>query len=314
MSFASKAKNELCKPEKERDCCSKAELAGVIAFAGIINLSGRKRFLKINTENASVARRIFNLIKWVFNIHTKVIIKKNRSQRFSGSFALVIEDWEALSTLLKGIKLINKTKENGMVTNFRNSDSITHTECCKKAYIRGAFLGGGSITDPEKNYHFEIVTHHFLLSKDLCGLINSFGLDAKIVVRKSNYVVYFKGSDNIVDILNIIGAHKSLMELENIRIFKEVRNNVNRVVNCETANLEKTVNAAVKQIQSIELIAKHIGIENLPDNLKEIARMRLEYKESTLKELGEMMHPPIGKSGVNHRLRKLQEIAERIIK
>lgn len=312
VSFSSKAKNELCRLVKDKDCCCMAELSGIICFAGIIKNSSTENYLKINTENASVARRIFNLIKWSFGVHTTVRIKRNKSSKHMNSYSLFIMDSGNLNRILKGLKLLNTDQGYKNLLSFRIAPNITASECCTKAFIRGAFLGGGSITDPEKTYHLEFVTHHYLLSKDLCNLLNQFNLQAKTILRKSNYVIYFKGSENIVDILNIIGAHKSLMELENIRIIKEMRNNVNRVVNCETANLEKTVKASLKQIYSIEFIQNTLGLNKLPKSLQEIAKLRLEFKEASLKELGEMLHPPIGKSGVNHRLRKLQAIAENL--
>ncbi|MBZ4646614.1 MAG: cell division protein WhiA [Petroclostridium sp.] len=312
MSFSSRTKNELCRLEKDGNCCCIAELAGIICFAGIIKNGTDENYLKISTENASVARRVFNLTKWTFGVHTIINIKKNRSPKHMNSYSLYVKDKENLSRILKELRLISSGGDYENLICFRINNHMVDRECCKKAFIRGAFLGGGSITDPESTYHLELVTHHYLLSKDVCDLLGQFDLQAKTILRKSNYVIYFKGSENIVDFLNIIGAHKSLMELENIRIMKEMRNNVNRMVNCETANLEKTVNASLKQIQNIEFIQNTLGLEKLPAVLQEIARLRLEYKEASLKELGEMLHPPIGKSGVNHRLRKLQNIAENL--
>lgn len=312
MSFASETKNELSTLPRPKLCDCIAEFAGIICFAGVININANNSFLKIYTENASVARRIFNLCKWSFDIHMDVRIKKHKASRYTNSYTLYVGEKESLNTILIETGLINGNMNNRELVHFRIHDAFISSECCRKAFIRGAFLGGGSITDPEKNYHFEIVTHHYLLSKDLCNLLNSFGLYAKTVIRKSNYVVYFKGSENIVDVLNIMGAHKALMELENIRIMKEMRNNVNRVVNCETANLEKTLDAAMKQIWSIQYIQEHMGLKNLPKSLREIAELRMKFQDASLKELGEMLDPPIGKSGVNHRLRKIIKIAENL--
>ncbi|MGL5694944.1 MAG: DNA-binding protein WhiA, partial [Peptostreptococcaceae bacterium] len=180
------------------------------------------------------------------------------------------------------------------------------------AFLRGAFLGGGSISDPEKNYHMEFVTNNEDFANSLKDLINSLGFNSKIVSRKNNYVVYLKESEQISDLLSIIGAHHALLSLQNTKILKEMRNNVNRIVNCETANLSKTVNAAVRQVENIRFIQQTIGINSLPENLQEIAVIREEYEDMTLKELGEMLNPPIGKSGVNHRLRKIEEIANKL--
>ena len=188
--------------------------------------------------------------------------------------------------------------------------SLVDTDETKKAYIRGAFLGGGSISNPEKTYHLEFVTHDLDYAQELSALINSFGLTSKVIQRKNSFIIYLKEGEQIVDLLNIIGAHNSLLELENIRIMKEMRNNVNRLVNCETANLSKTVNAAVRQVESIKLIQKEIGLNRLPQNLREIAELRLNHPDESLKELGEMLNPPIGKSGLNHPHRRIEMIAD----
>ncbi|MBC7765712.1 MAG: DNA-binding protein WhiA [Hyphomonadaceae bacterium] len=305
MSFSSKTKNELCHMEDHTTCCLLAELAGIICFAAIIKDTESESTLKINTENASVARRIFALIKQVFGVHTVLTIRNAKTKKGIHQYNLVLDSKESLYTVLDSLKLLD-----GKLLRFRIHNSLIQRTCCRKAMIRGAFLGGGSITDPESTYHLEIVTHHLLLSKNLTDLLQSFGLEAKYILRKSNHVIYFKDSEAIVDFLRIISASHALMALENIRILKEMRNNVNRIVNCETANLEKTINASFVQIDGIKKIQRTIGIDKLPKNLQEIARLRLAYTDETLKELGEMLNPPIGKSGVNHRLRKLMAIAD----
>ncbi len=180
----------------------------------------------------------------------------------------------------------------------------------KRKIIREAFLQSGSMSDPEKGYHFEIVFTMQEEALQIKYLIDSFGLDGKIVERKGHYVVYLKEGAQLADMLRIMEAPLALMEFENIRIVKEMRNSINRQVNCEAANLGKTISAAVKQMEDIHFISSHVGLENLPESLAETARKRLEYPEATLKELGEYMDPPLGKSGVNHRLKKLSEMAE----
>lgn len=187
---------------------------------------------------------------------------------------------------------------------------IIMKNCCRRAFLRGAFLSVGSISKPEKSYHFEMVCTTMAKAMQLCDIIKSFELDAKIVERKKHFVVYIKDGESIVDMLNIMEAHVSLMELINIRIIKEMRNTVNRKVNCETANLNKTVSASVKQIEDIRLIQDTIGLLSLKRPLQEIAVIRLENPDASLKELGAMLSPAVGKSGVNHRLRKLSEIAD----
>lgn len=212
---------------------------------------------------------------------------------------------------MHAVKLLDENGEVGENLNVVQNVVIQQS-CCRRAFIRGAFLSSGSISDPEKFYHFEIVCATEEKAEQLKNIIATFGLEAKIVKRKRYYVVYIKEGNQIVDILNVMEAPVTLMELENIRILKDMRNSVNRQVNCETANINKTVSAAVKQIEDIEYIKDTIGLDNLPDNLREIARERLERPEATLKELGEALDPPVGKSGVNHRLRKLCDLAGRL--
>ena len=281
MSFSSVTKNELNRLEVLKSCCRLAELAGIISFAGIIEAGDSGYSIKVSTENASTARRIFNLIKWNFGVSAK--IRKNEPAKITKNYFLYVEDNVAAYNILKMIRLLRVRGDSNERISFRISNKMLQALCCQKSFIRGAYLGGGSIADPEKAYHLEIVTSRYLLSRDLCNLLEKFNLNAKIIMRKSHYVIYFKGSEQIVDLLNIIGAHESLMKFENIRILKEMRNNVNRIVNCETANLEKTVNASVKQIKNIQLIKETMGLENLPANLREIAELRLKFKEASLR-------------------------------
>jgi len=310
MSFSMNIKNEISKHLTNNSCCQLAELSALIKMTGTIQIHGNKGFgIKLHTENASIARRIFSLIKDNFNENIQVSMIKNKQLNKNNSYILQISKDMGSEQILKecGILIEN---EKGIKFNYGVPHGLIKKSCCKKAYLKGAFLGGGSVSDPEKNYHLEIVANSSEYAEGIKNLINHFGLSAKVVVRKNSFIVYLKEGEQIVDFLNIIGAHQALLSLENIRIFKEMRNNVNRIVNCETANLSKTVNAAVRQIESIEYIRDKIGLNKLPDGLQQIAEVRLNYQDASLKELGEMLSPVIGKSGVNHRLRKLEQIAE----
>lgn len=312
VSFSSLIKNELCRIEINNNCCLVSELAAVVRMSGVLNYSGENYIgISIATENAPFARKLFSLIKKLYNVYPHVTIRRSSKLKKHVLYLLdiaSIPDFEALCGII-GINYNNQHVASSM--SYQSyADTISKSECCKKAYIRGAFLAAGSISDPEKTYHLEITIHKQSLAEELCGIINSFGLNSKVITRKSNFVVYLKEGEDIVDFLNIIGAHKALMEFENVRILKEMRNNVNRVVNCETANLQKTVDASIRQVENIKYIRDNIGFDNIPENLREIAELRLEYSDANLKELGEMLSPPLGKSGVNHRLRKLDEIAK----
>ncbi|SDL11290.1 DNA-binding protein WhiA [Natronincola ferrireducens] len=314
MSFSGNTKSELARIIPQEDCCKLAELAALIRMSGVLQLTGLKKFnVRINTENPSTARKIFKYIKELFQIHVEVLIRKNARLKKNNHYMMLITHSMGSAIILEKVGIF-KDYNNSFDITYEIPSQILTKPCCKRAYLRGAFLGGGSISAPEKTYHLEFVTNSPEHSEDLKNLINEFQLNAKIVERKGSYVVYIKEGDQVVDTLNIIGAHKALLDLENIRIYKQMRNDINRIVNCETANLSKTVNASMRQIENIQYIKDTIGIRELPLGLREIAELRLKYQDASLKELGQMLNPSIGKSGVNHRLRKIEEIAQRLQK
>lgn len=312
MSFSSSTKNELSRLPIENRIYAVAELAAIIKMNGAVHINGRNISLRFETENAAIARRIFSLIKILYNANVEVMVRKNKQLKKNNSYLIIVDNELLAIKILKNVGILTNKKDNPYIINYKTPAELIEDRNCKRAYIRGAFLGGGSVNNPEKAYHLEFVTNSMEHAKDLSNIINSFNLDSKIVARKGNYVVYLKEGQQIVDILNIMGAHQALLKFEDIRVFKDVRNNVNRLVNCETANLGKTIEASLRQVESIEFIDRTIGIEKLPSSLQEIARLRLQYKEASLKELGAMLNPPVGKSGVNHRLRKIDEIAEEL--
>ena len=309
MSYASRIKDELSRQLSPARHCQIAEIAAIISICGRISISADNRYcMKIHTENVAVARKCFTLLKKTFNIVTDVSIRRNSYLKKNRTYSVVVNDHQDTIRVLQAAKLIGADGEIEENLSLQKNMVVKHT-CCRRAFIRGAFLAAGSISDPEKSYHFEITCATEEKARQLRGIIGTFGLDAKIVVRKKYFVVYMKEGCQIVDMLNVMEAPVALMDLENIRILKEMRGQVNRQVNCETANIHKTVSAAVKQLRDIEYIRDTTGLATLPERLEEIARARLEKPEATLKELGEELDPPVGKSGVNHRLRKLSEIA-----
>ena len=312
MSFSSRVKEELSRQISPARHCQIAEIAAILSLCGRIQISEQDRYcIKIHTENVAVARKYFTLLKKTFNIVTDVTIRRNVHLRKNHVYTVTVGNHEDALRVLQATKLIGPDGEIGEnLSVIRNV--VTQQACCRRAFIRGAFLAAGSISDPEKFYHFEIVCAAEAKAEQLREIMSTFQLDAKIVKRKKYYVVYIKEGSQIVDVLNVMEAPVSLMELENIRILKEMRNSVNRQVNCETANINKTVAASVKQIRDIEYIRDTMGFESLPENLEEMAQVRLLKPDATLKELGEALDPPVGKSGVNHRLRRLSEIAERL--
>ena len=300
MSFSSEVKEELARLTSGARHCKIAELAGILNFCGEVREEQGSYLVKVHTENVSVAKRFFTLLKDTFGIHGELQVKRNEYLKRSRNYSVFVDEHEDCVLLLKAVKYFEP----------KNFGLVLQNTCCKRAYIRGAFLAAGSMSDPEKNYHFEIVTLHEQFAEQLQDVLDFFELDAKIVIRKKYYVVYIKEGAKIVDVLNIMEAHIALMNLENVRILKDMRNTVNRRVNCETANINKTVSAAVKQAEDIRFLQEHRGLSELNQGLQDIAYLRLEHPEATLKELGEMLNPPVGKSGVNHRLKKLSKIAE----
>ena len=311
MSFSSKVKGEIGRYTEMSKSEALAEISAIMKVGGTIGFSGRGLSFKVTTENPASARFIFTLLKEHFDIHSRLMVKKSNSLKKNNIYMVVIDEEMGVRNLLKETGIL-KEIDGVMSLDYRIDEEMIQTEEEKRAYIRGAFLGGGSVSNPEKTYHLEFVTHSEEYAIDLCKLINKFGLNSKVIQRKNSFIIYIKEGEQIVDLLNIVGAHTSLLELENIRIMKEMRNNVNRLVNCETANLSKTVNAAVRQVESIKLIQSQIGLKRLPKNLREVAELRLNYPDESLKELGEMLDPPVGKSGINHRLRKIEKIAEEL--
>lgn len=313
MSFSGNVKEELSEHWSSARHCQIAELAAILGLCGSIIINSRNEYqVKVHTENKAVARKVFTLIKKTFNIKSDISIRRN-IQKQSVSYSVVVKQHQDALRVLQAVKLIDEHLDGFEEIRIVNPIVVQQT-CCKRAFIRGAFLAAGSMSDPKKAYHFEIVCAAEPMAEQIRELMSSFSMDAKIVQRKKSYVVYLKEGSQIVDILNIMEAHVSLMELENVRILKEMRNTVNRKVNCETANLNKTVSAAVKQLEDITYLRDTIGLEKLSEGLEEVALARLSHPDASLKELGALLSPPVGKSGVNHRLRKLGDLAEKVRK
>lgn len=305
MSFAAEIKKELIHLEQE-ECCVKAELAAIIRMNGVVSTSVPNEVLDIQTESAAIARRIFTLIKSIYKYPIELLVRKKMKLKKNNVYIVRLK--KGIQPFLQSIHI--EHDEDG----FEQSDFLQSldTICCKRAYIRGAFLARGSINNPQtSSYHLEVFNldqeHNYLL----CQLMNEFDLRARELQRRNGYIVYIKEAEKITDFLSNIGAYNGLFKFEDVRIIRDMRNSVNRIVNCETANLNKTISASVRQVQSIKYIRDVAGLDILPDRLIEIAKARLEFPEVTLKELGESLPSgKLSKSGVNHRLKKIEEIAE----
>ena len=292
MFFSSEVKEELLKHNSSARHCQMAELSALIGFGAKLTTDDDEETPVLLIENDQVRGRILTMIRKVFH---------KDPEEFTG---------EDFSGLLEMLHLV--FSGSGEVREiFLKDTGLISRSCCRRAFVRGAFLGCGSISDPNASYHLELVTASLVKAEILKDLMENLEIPAKITRRKNHFVVYVKESDGIVDFLGVAGAHVALMKLENIIIETDMKNQINRTVNCETANLGKTVSASVRQKEDIEYLMDTGRWMNLSPALREIAELRLEYPIASFKELGEMLDPPVGKSGVNHRLRKISEIADK---
>jgi len=311
MSFASEMKKNLCRIKSESLECQKAELSAIVRTNGQIHiLGGNKTNLSIKSENAAIARLIFTLVKKCFNVNVEIQTKKNFRKNKKNIYLISINN---STKILGDLHILTNAKGFYQITNTINSNLVESVDA-KKAYLRGIFLGGGSVNNPKKEYHLELNVHNEIFGESIINLLNEFELKSKMISRKRNFVIYMKEGDHIVTFLNVIGAHKSLFEFENARTLKQVRNNVNRLVNCETANLTKTVNAAYRQVEAIENIMSKKGLDYLDTELQELALLRLANQECSLVELVKLYNGDISKSSMNYKLKKIEKISEKINK
>ncbi len=300
MSFSQDIKTELARQIPKSRHCRIAELAAIIIFLGKCDLGQDREKIQIVTENVSLAKKVFSLFKKCFNVNAQTDIKQSAVLSKNHIYHVTVAGRERVSEIAEELHLGEQDFVN---------PQIVEKSCCQRAFIRGAFLAAGSMSDPDKSYHLEIVCQSESHANKLVKLIGAFHVEAKVTARKKKYIVYIKDSTQIVDFLNVVEAHQSLMKLENVKIIKGIRNSANRQFNCDSANINKIVSAAAKQKEDILYIEEHGGLKQLPAGLAETARIRLQYPELSLQELGALLEPPVGKSGVNHRLRRIGAIA-----
>ena len=300
MSFSSQVKEELAAQIPLARHCQLAELAAILLTNGHFSVGTAGNQLTIRAESSAMQKKCFTILQKAFNI-----VEGNGLGRDESSIR--ITDEELIRRILSAIKQWDE--KSGYQERHQADVRLLAESCCRRAFIRGCFLCAGSISTPDKFYHYEIDCSQEELAVQIKEMLRQFSLDAKIILRKKYYVVYLKEGDQISDALSIMEAPKAVMEFENVRILKDVRNRVNRSVNCETANINKTAAAAAEQLEAIEYLRDHVGLEFLPKGLEDAARARLERPEASLAELGESLEPPVGKSGINHRLRKLKALA-----
>lgn len=306
MTFSNEVRQEISKRKISSNIEALIELTAVLKTNASISI--RNAFLNINftTESQDVSKRIYKLIYKLYNYEATVSFIKNDNIQKEGVFTITIEDESVVNDLLSntGIDIYGNYTINPMVLSQRLEDDKGTK---KSAYLRGAFIGAGSIVDPNKSYHLELIFSKLEDYEFTRDILVSLGINPMLNIRKEKYVLYYKDSEKISDFLNIIGATNCMLELENVKIMKELRNNVNRQVNCDTANINKTLKTATKQIEYIKYIDETVGLNQLNDQLKRLAEVRLENPELSLKAIGELMDPPLSKSGTNHRMKKIEE-------
>ncbi|AAS08689.1 DNA-binding protein WhiA [Lactobacillus johnsonii] len=308
VSYASDVKKELTSlpvhPEH-----AKAELAAFLRMNGVLSLHDHQFSLDITTENPAIARRIFSLIKTAYGIEPLLIVSKK--MKLKKNYQYLVRLQKQVHEILTDLEIFDSN--NGLITGI--PEKIMSSEQRAMSYLRGAFLASGSVNNPETSrYHLEIYSLYEDHNQDLLKLMNNFFyLNAKETRRRSGYIVYLKEAEKIGDFLHIVGAVNAMLAFEDLRIMRDMRNSVNRLVNCDTANLKKTANAAAKQVEDIQLIEEKFGLENLPEKLTVLARFRLTHPELSLKEVAaQVPDGPISKSGVNHRFQKIREIAKQL--
>ncbi|MCR4425345.1 MAG: DNA-binding protein WhiA [Firmicutes bacterium] len=307
VEFYDRTKEELVRVMPARDCCRIAELSALVKTDGTIEVSEGSLSLVLADSNAAVARKIVALLREVGGSDVEVTVRKGRTLRRGNTYLVRIPKEADAVSLLERLGIWG---DGGIESGIPRS--VVRQRCCKRSYVRGAFLGAGYVSEPGRGYHLEIAVDDRPYGEAIAKLLQEFDIHPRIIERRDHSVVYLKDSDDVVELLRVMEATGALLDLENTRIVRSIRNNVNRLVNAENANVAKSVEASCRQIQDIELITEAMGLSRLPETLASIARARLDNPEASLSELGEMVHPPIGKSGVNHRMRRLARIAQRI--
>jgi len=305
MSFTAEVKEELARIENAKPCCARAELSALIRVEGALHYTGNERFrLEVATETAPVARKVIKLLHGIYDLKTELTVRRSVLHR-SNNYLITVVSQPALSDALKELGILDESH----APTYAVPSWVARKDCCAIAYLRGTFLGGGFVADPHGDFHFELTAESEQVADDLVGLMNRFEMPARVTSRRGTYAVYLKGAEPIVTFLALVGAHRALLRTEDVRIIKEMRNEVNRLVNAETANLQKTAEAAAGQVEAVRNIERTHGLESLPPALQEIAALRLEYPDVSLRELGELAEPPLSKSAVYHRIRRLEELA-----
>jgi cell division protein WhiA len=308
VSFTAEVKDELSRIEPKRPCCLKAELAALVRIEGTLHISGPGRYrLEIATETAPVARAVIKLLHGVYSLKTELTVRRSVLHK-TNNYLITVPTQPRLPAALSELGILG---DDGFSLGI--DPGLVKRDCCAISYLRGAFLGGGFVADPHGDFHFELTAETEQLAEDLVGLMARFDIEARLAKRRGTFAVYLKGAEPIVTFLALVGAHRALLRTEDVRIVKSLRNDVNRLVNAEIANQQKASDAAISQIEAINALAAGPGLDNLPPALRELAELRLANPEVSLRELGELADPPLTKSAVYHRVRRIEELAEEML-
>jgi len=305
VSFTAEVKEELSRIEPPRGCCLKAELSALIRIEGTLHVTGPGRFrLEVATETAPVARKAIKLLHGVYGLKTELTVRRSVLHK-TNNYLITVPNQPTLESALVDLGILDE--EHGLT--YEISPRLVKRDCCAISYLRGAFLGGGFVADPHGDFHFELTAENEQIAQALVDLMARFEVEARVAQRRGTFAVYLKGAEPIVTFLALVGAHRALLRTEDVRIIKSMRNDVNRLVNAETANLQKTAEAALQQVEAIQTLVDTRGLDSLPPALQELARLRLENPDVSLRELGELADPPLTKSAVYHRVRRIEELA-----
>lgn len=309
MSFTAEVKEELSRVESRKGCCLKAELAALVRIEGTLHITGHERYrLEIATETAPVARKAIKLLHGIYALKTELTVRRSVLHK-TNNYLITVPGQPKLGEALADLGILSES--SGLT--YGIAPQLVKRDCCAISYLRGAFLGGGFVADPHGDFHFELTAEDAEMAQSLVALMARFGIEARVAQRRATYAVYLKGAEPIVTFLALVGAHRALLRTEDVRIIKSMRNDVNRLVNAETANLQKTAEAALEQIEAIKALVEARGLESLPPALQELAALRLEYPDVSLRELGELADPPLTKSAVYHRVRRVEELAAEVM-
>ncbi len=307
MSFNTDVKEELARVEPTCSHCERALLAALIRIEGTLFISGQGRYrLEVVTDAPSVARLTWRLLHETYDLRTELTTRRSVLHK-TPNYLIDVPVQDGLADALRDMGVLGDT---GLQLGV--APALVAKQCCAAAYLRGAFLGSGFVSDPRGDFHFEITVESREMADDLVKIMDEKNIRARIMKRRSSYVVYIKSGEAILEFLAFAGAHQSALVLENARVVKSVRNDVNRQTNAEMANQKKAVSASIDQIYAMRTVLESYGPDKLPPALQEIIRLRVAYPDATLKELGERADPPLSKSAVYHRIRRIEQMAREL--